>query len=196
MKMREALDVEETEDETSEEGDDSIEAPATEEVKESFKPTQQLTEVDISSYHLKRSDIKGRRAFVPDGSELRVKETNLSDDFLSFEATQDQTEARKPEAATTQPKEAKEKYKSLKTLLGLDENIDFSSMILVDASGEEKMLEETPLAKQEAAEGEKPGPGRTKGKRKRKRKKRDSDVYVPAKTKQIRGNPNRRGRGK
>lgn len=178
-KMRAALSVEEC-DEDSSEDDDCEEIPETDkEEKESPKPSGQLLEVDISLYHLKRSSIKGRRAFIPGVEEVQVKESNISEDFLSFGTMQTQQEV------PAEPKKVPEnKPVNLQTSPAVDENVDISSMILIDASGDEN-----PLVEKSSEEK----PAENKGKAKRKRK-LVPDPYVPAKIKQLKGNPNRKGR--
>lgn len=182
-KVCEALSVEECDGDSSEDEEDCREVPDTDtEEKERPKPSNQPTEVDISSCHLKRSNIKGRRAFIPGMKELQMNESNLDDDFLSFGTMQNQQELLKLQASTTKPNKASE---NLQTIPAVDENIDFSSMILLDASGDQN-----PLVKKSNAEKL----AKNKGKVKQKRKKPDSDPYVPAKTKLLKGNPNRKGR--
>lgn len=185
-KMCEALSVEESDGDNSED-EDCGEVPNTDtKEKERPKPSDQPSEVDINTYHLKRTNIKGRRAFIPGMKGSQMNKSKIDDDFLSFGTTiQNEQEIQKVEASTTKLNMVSE---NLQKIPVVDENMDFSSMILLDASGDENPLVEKSYA-------EKPAKNKEKVKQKKqKRKKPDFDPYVSAKTKLLKGNPNRKGK--
>lgn len=192
-KMCEALLVEECEEDSSENEEDCTEIPATNGEEKGNPKRLNLSEVDISSYHLKRNGTKGRRAFVPGTNALQKNESHQSDDFMSLGLMQNHQEGNKVQSITTKSeRETENKSENLKTSLIIDENTDLSSMIIVDASGDENPLVGSSLVKHRPPDAEKPA--KNNGKAKQKRKEMDSSSYVPAKTKLIKGNPNRKGK--
>lgn len=191
VKMLEALNVVEEMDEDSE---DEVESSAVDQENEIPKVSFKLSETEISSYHLKRNYSKGKRAFIPGAQEMPVKDSDLSVDFLGFKSLETQHSTLKLHDAESK-KIVASTSENPKGAAAVDEKIDFGSMILIDASGDEKQLTESGSVKDTTSDVEKLTT-KNSHKAKRKSKKSVHSPYVPAKTKRLKGNPNRKAKSK
>lgn len=195
IKMCEALSVVEEElDKDSSEEEDSETSVVDDQENESSKVSFKLSATKISSYHLKRNCSKGRRAFIPGAQEMQMKDSYLSVDFVGFKSWETQHSTLGLHDAEPE-KTVENKSENLKAAAVVDENIDFSSMILIDASGDENLLTESGKLKSKTSGVEKLT-NKDSQKAKRKGKKFDHNPYVPAKTKRLKGNPNRKAKVK
>lgn len=189
VKMCEALKVEE--EEIDKDSEDELESSAVDDQENEIPEVLfKLSETEISSYHLKRNCNKGKRAFIPGAKEMPVKDSNLSADFVGFKSLEGQHSTLRLRGAESK-KIDENASENAKGAAAVDEHIDFSSMILIDASGDENQLTESFSVK-----GTTFGAGKLTNKNshkaKRKSKKHDHSPYVPAKTKRLKGNPNRK----
>lgn len=186
-KMCEALNVEE--ENMSEDGEnDEVESSAACNLeKKKPKCTYKLSDTEISSYHLKRSS-KGTRAFIPRAQELEVKDSDLNMDFVGCksQAAQD-----KRQGVAQSNKTVDTKSRSFSRAAIVSKDFDFSSMIVIDASGDENHSIESDSMKDKASNVEKLST-KASHKTKRKAKKVDDIPYVSAKAKRLKGNPNRK----
>lgn len=162
-----------------------------------------LTEQQIQSYYLKRTQAN-KRAFIPgDGREQKVDPMGIGSDFIGFGLI----ESDEPPAlqmgqliSRHQPSEVRSKLQTkndgMKEKSSKDLKIpDFSSLFLIDETGDQDTsFREEIKVKEEDSEGKRMSTVQTDQKgRKRKLKAKQSEVhsYISAKTKRIKNNPNR-----
>ena len=189
LKMCEALSVEEEEIDEDVSDDDIQSSTVDDQESESSKISYKLSESEIKSYHLKRSGIQGRRAFTPHAQQMQVKDENVSVDFVGFNSLETQHTTLKLHDAES-GKIAEDQSKNLKE----SAVVDFSNMILIDPSGDENQTIECDKLNDKTSVVKKL-PNKISSKAKRKAKNVVKDSYVPAKTKRLRGNPNRNTKG-
>ncbi|MPC13569.1 hypothetical protein E2C01_006307 [Portunus trituberculatus] len=190
IKMCEALCVEEEDMNEDVCENDELENSAADGLEnKNSKCSYKLSETEISSYHLKRNG-KGTRAFIPNAQEVEVKDSDWNMDFVGFKSLEDQNNIFKQDEAKSR-KKVQDKLRDFNGAASVSENVDFSSMILIDASGDENLSVETDKVKDKASDVEKL-PNKVSPKTKRKAKKVDVDRYISAKTKRLKGNPNKK----
>lgn len=190
IKMCEALCVEEEDMNKDVYEDDELENSAADDMEsKNSKCSYKLSETEISSYHLKRKG-KGTRAFIPHAQEPEVKNSDLNVDFVGFKSLEDQNNKLIQEKAESR-KTMRGKLKNFNRAASVNEDVDFSSMILIDASGDENHSMEIDKVKEEASDT-KELTNKASHKTKRKIKKTNDDPYVSANTKRLKGNPNRK----
>lgn len=193
-KMCEALNVEEENVNEDVCENDELEGSAAGNLEyKNSKCSYKLSDTEISSYYIKRSS-KGMRAFIPHAQELELKDSDLNMDFVGFKSQEAQDNLfRQGDAQSEKTVEAKLRNFSGATVVS--ENLDFSSMIVIDASGDENHSVESDKMKDKPCNVEKL-PTKASHKTKRKAKKIDDAPYVSAKAKRLKGNPNRKTKHK
>lgn len=188
VKMCETLNVEEEDMSEDVCENDEVESSAACKLeKKKPKRTYKLSDTEISSYHLKRSS-KATRAFIPHAQELAVKDSDLNMDFVGLNSQEAQD---KRQGHAISAKTVETKSRNFSGAAVFSENFDFSSMIVIDASGDENHSIESDNMKNKASNVEK-FPTKASHKTKRKAKKVDDIPYVSAKAKRLKGNPNRK----
>ncbi|KAG0710522.1 hypothetical protein GWK47_022636 [Chionoecetes opilio] len=202
-KMCKVLSVDEV-NENDREDVESRKSTGDESDSESSKCSYRLSKTDIEAFHLNRNS-NGRRAFVPSAHEMQTDDLKFCVDFIGFKSLETQHSTHGVHDADSEKTEGKSI--NIKGVAAVDENIDFSSMILIDASGEENLSTESGSLKGRTAGEEKLTPkhshkaklkvrNKDSHKAKRKAKEIDHDDYAPAKTKRLKGNPNRKAKDK
>ncbi|XP_063858305.1 uncharacterized protein LOC135099741 [Scylla paramamosain] len=193
IKMCEALNVEE-EDMNEDVCENELESSAANNLEnKNSKCSYKLSETKIRSYHLKRNG-KGTRAFTPHAQELEVRDSDLNMDFAGFKSFDAQNNRFRQDDAESR-KTVETKLKNFNRAAAVSENFDFSSVILIDASGDENHSIESDKVKDKASDVEKLL-NKASHKTKQKAKKIGNVPYVSAKTKRLKGNPNRKSKRK